>query len=287
MTRLNPLELLHDSSQIRSRPDGSSYRAITLKVALSIASRLAMTLYQLEEIALQADILPERYSRNQKSLTSADQLKLHRSTVAITGLGGLGGAVTEILARTGVGRLTLIDGDSFDESNLNRQLLSSVKHLGHAKAEVARQRVAEINPSCQVRAEQQFLSAENGESLLEGADLAIDCLDTIKDRFILEEACRQRSIPMVSAAIGGSCGQATVIFPGDPGLKLIYGNKDQAPKKGIEASLGTLPFAAIYMACVECSEAINLLLGRQSELRNGLLITDISDHSANLVSFAD
>ncbi len=285
MATQSTLELLKKHVLNKSRPDDTHYTSLLLKDARNIANTTGLSLYQVEEIALEAGILPERYSRNQKSLSTADQLKLHRSKVAIIGLGGLGGTVTEILARIGVCNLTLIDGDCFDESNLNRQLLSSYENLGIAKAEIAKKRVNEVNPALRAKKIEEFFTAKNGESLLEKVEIAVDCLDTIEDRFILEDACRTVSIPLVSAAIGGTSGQATVIFPGDLGLQSIYGNQESAPKRGIEASMGTLPFAALYMASVECAEVVGLLLGKESDLRHSLLLTDIADHSSEVVQF--
>lgn len=277
-------DLLQRCMQQRSRPDNSSYQAILFADACRIAKETGMTLGEIECAALEAGIVPERYSRNQKSLSCADQLRLLRSHVAVIGLGGLGGTVTEILARLGVGRLTLVDGDVFDESNLNRQLLSSPALLGKAKAETARLRVEAINPAVEVKVVSEFFSEKNGQAILQTVQLAIDCLDTIADRFILEKNCKTASIPLVSAAIGGSSGQATVIFPEDPGLRDIYGRPDKAPKRGIEAAMGTLAFGAVYMAAVECAEATTILLDRPSELRNKLFLSEISDHTTELFS---
>ncbi|SDO64906.1 HesA/MoeB/ThiF family protein [Desulforhopalus singaporensis] len=279
------LKLLNEKATQRTRPDQSRYTAISLEDARHIAAATEQSLFRVEQIGLEDSILPERYSRNQKALSCKQQLQLHMSKIAIIGLGGLGGAVTEILARIGVGNITLVDGDCFDESNLNRQLLSSSEFLGIAKAKVAAQRVKAINPAVRVTSHETFFTAKNGGELLGDSQLAIDCLDTIRDRFILEECCRELSIPMVSAAIGGTCGQATVVFPTDQGLQAIYGKKEDAPSRGIEASLGTLPFAAVYMAAVECAETVSLLLDKKSQLRNSLLVTDIKDHTAEIFHF--
>lgn len=279
-------DLLQTFAKIRLRPDKSSYLSLLLADAWAIGKQTGLSLRQVENAALTAGILPERYSRNQKSLSCADQLRLLQSHVAIIGLGGLGGTVTEILARLGVGGLTLVDGDVFDESNLNRQLLSSPTRLGETKASAAATRVRNINPAVEIRAMGEFFTAENGQTILTGAHLAIDCLDTIPARFLLEEACRKVGIPMVSAAIAGATGQATVVFPPDPGLQQIYGSPDKAPQKGIEASLGTLPFAAVYMAAVQCAEATTILLGRPPELRNRLFLAEVSDHTSELIDFA-
>ena len=277
-------DLLQSCAQQRTRPDKSLYKALLLSDAWAIAEKTQLPLRTVEYAALEADIVPERYSRNQKSLSNADQLQLLRSHVAIIGLGGLGGTVTEILARIGIGRLTLVDGDCFDESNLNRQLLSSPANLGKLKAETAKYRVKEINPAVEVLAIAEFIRADNAQAILSGAQLAIDCLDTIADRFLLEDCCKNAQIPLISAAIAGSSGQATVIYPEDSGLKDIYGPPGSAPKKGIEASVGTLPFGAVYMAAVECSEAATILLGKPPELRNKLFLAEVSDHTTELFS---
>lgn len=271
--------LIRSHSRQFKRPDGSFYNGMLLSEAQNIAKTNKTSLFEIEQEALRENILPERYSRNQKTLSCANQLKLLQSHIAIVGLGGLGGAVTEVLARIGMGKITLIDGDVFDESNLNRQLLSTVSNLGKAKAAEAERRVVLINPVVQTNAVEKYFTAENGSRLLKDVDIAIDCLDTITDRFILEKSCKDMGIPFVSAAIGGTSGQATVVYPEDDGLKTIYGSAGKQ-QRGVEASQGTLPFTALYMAAVECAEVINLLvLEEKSTLKNKLFIADVGDHS--------
>ncbi|MBU1566948.1 MAG: HesA/MoeB/ThiF family protein [Proteobacteria bacterium] len=279
-------DLLHFFAKEKNRPDQSPYTSLVLVDAIAIGRQTGLSLQEVERAALASEILPERYSRNQKSLSCADQLRLLESQVAIIGLGGLGGTVTEILARLGIGHLTLVDGDVFDESNLNRQLLSSPARIGGKKALAAALRVQEINPAVQVRAIEEFFTTANCSTILEGVQLAVDCLDNIPARFVLEQACRRANIPMVSAAIAGSSGQATAVFPSDPGLKLIYGSPEKAPQKGIEASLGTLPFAAVYMAAVECAEVTTILLGKPPELRHRLFLAETCDHTSELLDLS-
>lgn len=278
---------LEQSASNRNRPDGSSYRALLHRDEIRIVQATGLSHRAVQLAALRQRIVPERYSRNQRSISSDEQIRLLGSHVAIIGLGGLGGAVTEILARIGIGRLTLVDGDHFEDSNLNRQLLSSSDMLGKMKAEVAAQRVEQINPAVQTRIFTEFFSEANGLKILEEVDIAVDCLDTIPARFLLESSCRQAKIPLVSAAIGGTSGQATVVFPEDPGLKRIYGDPSKAVQKGVEASLGTLPFAATAMAALECAEIVALASGHPAQLRHKLLIADFSDHSLEIVSFND
>lgn len=284
--RLLLADLLRSLAKQKSRPDHSTYLSLTLADAYSIAEQSGFSLREVESVALAEEILPERYSRNQKSLSCADQLKLLQSHVAIIGLGGLGGTVVEILARLGVGFLTLVDGDVFDESNINRQLLSSPSRIGWKKADAALARVEEINPAVTVQAIAEFFNAANGETLLTNAQLAVDCLDNIPARFTLESACQKSGIPLVSAAIAGASGQAMVVFPTDPGLRLIYGPPGQAPPKGIETSLGTLPFTAVYMAAVQCAEITTILLGKPSELRQQLFLADICNHTTEVAALS-
>ena len=277
------IEKVAEAATPKERPDGSQYLSLSFKNQRILAETLGMSHKSVQLAALQQEIVPEVYARNQKRLSSEDQIKLLQSNVAVIGLGGLGGTVTEILARIGVGSLTLVDGDHFDDSNLNRQLLSSTDVLGEQKAAVAEKRVKVVNPAVETKAVSSFLTAENAPEFLKGADIAIDCLDSITDRFTLEAACRKMAIIMVSAAIGGTSGQLTVTYPEDQGLSRIYGPPEKAAHRGVEKTMGTLPFAAITLAAMECAEVVAMAVGNPSGLRNRLLITDLIDHSLEIV----
>ncbi len=285
MTGKNSINLLQSLTQTKHRPDGKEYFSLSFASESTLVEQTRLSRQEIQCIALDNDIIPERYCRNQTTLSNRDQKTLLKSHVAIVGLGGLGGTVTEILARVGIGKLTLIDGDSFDESNLNRQLLSTIADLGRDKATVAAERVHAINPAVETNAVKAFLDPKNGKKILSDAQLVVDCLDTISDRFVLVDECKTLSIPIVSAAIGGTSGQATAIFPGDPGLRQIYGDPQKAPVKGVEATIGTLSFAAVYMGSVECAEVVSILLGGHPELRKKLFLADISGHTTELVDF--
>lgn len=286
MTRQDVSDMLKTQAIGRKRPDGSDYLSLSFRSEKGIVEDSQYSHNEIQVMALELDIVPERYARNQKSLGSSEQLKLLKSSVIVVGLGGLGGCVTEILARVGVGGLILVDGDVFEDSNLNRQLLSRVEDLGRKKALVAENRVLSINPGVNVCAYPVYLEAENCRDLIGNAVLAVDCLDNIPDRFVLEAGCRDKNIPMVSAAIGGESGQATVVFPGDPGLSLIYGQPEHVPSRGIEKSLGTLPYSAITMAAIECAEVVSYLTGKSAALRSRLLFADLSDYSLELLNLA-
>ena len=265
------------------RPDGSFYQSLSYAHAQSIATQSGVTLREVEIAALEAGIFPRRYARNGTTLNPNQQATLLKSSVAVAGLGGLGGPVVETLARLGVGGLTLIDGDAFEETNLNRQLLSTVVNIGASKALCASRRVARINPAVQVRVEARNLKAENAEALLAGVNLVMDCLDNLPDRFTLEAGARRSCLPLVSAAVGGTSGQLTVVYPQDEGLQLIYGSPQAAPRHGIEARLGTLPQTVLTLAGLACNEALKILLGSDTGLRRRLLILDLMDNRFDVV----
>lgn len=284
-TQTHITELLQKAAQSSSRPDGSSYVTLYYKDELDLVKRTGLTHHQIQYTALKNDILPERYARNQTTLSTSDQLDLLQAHVAIIGLGGLGGTVAEILARIGIGKLTLVDGDVFEDSNLNRQLLSTSENLGQHKADIATSRVKAVNPGVNTTPIHEYFSEKNGARILQTATIAVDCLDTIPARFTLEKACKDLAIPMVSAAIAGTSGQATVIFPDDTTLSSIYGHQHQRVQKGIEMSLGTLPYAAIAMAAIECAEIVSLAISRPAELRKKLLITDFQHQTMDKIVF--
>ena len=118
----------------------------------------------------------------------------------IVGLGAVGGYALEGIARAGVGRLILVDFDSFDETNINRQILALTSTIGRKKTAVAYDRVKEINPDCDVKIKDCFVCEENLEALLdEKIDFVIDAIDTIKPKCDLMEKLYQKNIPFISS----------------------------------------------------------------------------------------
>ena len=228
----------------------------------------------------------QRYLRNFETLGPEEQERLGKARVCILGLGGLGGGVCELLARIGVGHLTLVDGDVFDPSNLNRQLLSREDLVGRSKAEAARDRVRAINSLVKVRCETVFGDETSLPDLVKGADLVMDCLDSIKARFRLQDAAQTAGIPLVSGAIAGVCGQVTVIYPEDKGFELIYGPRDAERNHGIESHTGNMGYCALLVSSLQASEAVKVLLNRGEILRNRLLILDFWSNTFETVALA-
>lgn len=211
-----------------------------------------------------------RYARNLGPITREEQTLLASRRVCIVGCGGLGGFLAEYMARLGTGYLTVVDGDCFDRTNLNRQLLSSEENLGQPKASEAKKRLARINPHTQVRAVDKFLTGENAADLLAGHDLVLDALDSIPHRLILQRTCADLKIPLVHGAVEGWFGQVTTVLPGDDTLSRLY------PSHQSDAvSPGTLVFAPALVAALQASEALKLLLGKEPSLRGKVLFADL------------
>ncbi len=131
-------------------------------------------------------------------------IKVRRAKVAVVGLGGVGGAATEALARYGVGELVLVDGDVFEETNLNRQILCTRDTIGKNKARVAKDRVESINSDVSATAIERYVTAENAAETVAGASFVIDAIDDIDGKLALIRACKAQDIPIISAMGAGN-----------------------------------------------------------------------------------
>jgi molybdopterin/thiamine biosynthesis adenylyltransferase len=239
------------------------------------AEKFQLTVAEVETVILQAELLPARYQRNQQMISTAQQLQLLQSQVAVVGCGGLGGYILEELARLGVGQIVAIDPDVFEEHNLNRQLLSSIELLGTSKADAAVQRIAEINPAVKVRPINLAFGKENGQDMLAGVDLVIDAVDNVPTRLDLAEVCCQINVPMVHGAIAGWYGQVVTVYPGEDTLQKLYAKWNGG--KGIEAKLGNPSFTPAVVASLQVAEACKLLLGQGRPLRKKMLSVNLLD----------
>lgn len=160
-----------------------------------------------------------RYSRHilLPEIDIAGQQKLLASHVAIVGLGGLGSPATMYLSASGVGKLTLLDFDTVELSNLQRQIIHTQGSVGQAKVESAADRIAALNADVQLKTITQKLSPSELESCFESVDLVLDCTDRFSSRFAINQACITTSTPWLSAAAIGMDGQLIGFAPGEKG----------------------------------------------------------------------
>ena len=225
----------------------------------------------------------ERYSRNMQAFSREEVEAMHEKSVCVIGCGGLGGYVAMSLARFGIGRLVLADGDVFAASNLNRQLFCKETNLGKNKALEAKSALAEINSETRIRVYAHMLTEENCGEIIAGCDVAVDCLDNIPARILLEAGCKDAGIPLIHGAIGGFYGQVCCVFPGDDVLSALYGGRASAPA---DNAAGNPPFTPQLVAAWQCSEALKLLAGRKDVLRKKLLIIDLLLNTTHTIDIA-
>ena len=200
-----------------------------------------------------------RYERNVPALTEAECEALRRKRVLVVGCGGLGGHLIEMLARIGIGALRVVDGDVFEPSNLNRQLLSEVPTLGLSKAKAAATRINRVNPEVEVEAVTENMTEVNVHELLQGCDAVLDGLDNIESRRVLASACTRAGIPYIYGAVSGWVAQAAISMPGDHLVDILY------PKDVVIKNKSVLSFTPALCASIQVSLCVKLLVGRAVE----------------------
>ena len=203
--------------------------------------------------------MEERYIRNLGALTEQECAVLRTKTVIVAGCGGLGGYLIEMLLRLGVGTIRAADGDCFEASNLNRQLLSSPLSLGQSKADAAARRAALVNPDVRFVPISQFVMTENAAELIQGCDAVLDALDNIQARRLLAHACAEAGIPLIHGAICAWSAQAAVVMPGDDLIDRIY------PEGVSLSSKASLSFTPPFCAALQTALCTRLLTGRPLE----------------------
>ncbi|MFO7952005.1 MAG: HesA/MoeB/ThiF family protein [Bacillota bacterium] len=259
-------------------PAGESYRCLRLSATRQLAREFSLPGKQVEIAALEEGIVPERYQRSLGTVGMNGQINLLRSKVGVLGAGGLGGFAFELLARMGVGHLIVVDGDSFSESNLNRQLVATEETLDEPKAKVAQKRIKQVNSAIDIEVFSCLGEKENLYQLFAGCDIVLDCLDNLPSRFVLEKVCTDLAVPMIHGAIAGFLGQLAVIRPGKPVLGKIYGNSNEETRHGVEAQLGNPAVTPAMLGSWQAGEAIKILAGLEGVLPEGsLLIIDMQN----------
>lgn len=200
-----------------------------------------------------------RYERNIPSLTEEESQLLRTKKVAVIGCGGLGGYIIEQLARLGIGTIRIVDGDVFEESNLNRQLFSDVTVLGKPKTEVSQARIAAVNPDVKVEALHGYLDEHNAADFLRGCDAVVGALDNIYTRRVLERNCEELGIPYVYGAIHGWVAQVAVDMPGQRLIEKMY------PEGAAFKDKSSLSFTPGLCASMQTALCVKLLVGREVE----------------------
>lgn len=230
--------------------------------------------------------MPEKYDENiywdiinrQKGIINKkEQLKLKNSKIAVLGCGGIGGAAAEMLVRMGVENLRIVDKDSFDVSNINRQLMSSFDVIGQPKTDVTEKILRSLNPFLKIDAFNQELNEGNVQSLLEGSDLVVDALDNLITRILVSRYAMKLDIPFIHGAIHGTMGQITTFTRETPQYEEIFKlpslNKNlteetvanvQKLNQSVPPVIGPVPN---IVGCLQAFEALKILTGKGNPVR--------------------
>lgn len=219
-----------------------------------------------------------RYARHLvlKDIGEAGQEKLLGAHVVILGAGGLGSPAAGYLAAMGVGRLTLIDDDRVELSNLQRQILFEQADIGTPKVVAAAQRIAELNPDVKVIARQEKLTDENAPELIAGANVVVDGSDNFNTRIALHNACMAEKIPLIYAAISGFDAMITTFKPylGPPHPSLhcfmpeLPNVERNCAQEGIAGALAGM------IGSMQALEAVKEILGIDESLSGRILRYD-------------
>ncbi len=201
----------------------------------------------------------DRYFKNHSAISKDEQAVLTEKHVLVAGCGGLGGYVIELLSRLGVGHITVVDGDIFNETNLNRQLFCTENTLGKEKAPAAAERISVVNPLVQIKSVCTYINEENVSEFVSGQDVVIDALDNKDSRSILMDGAAKAGIPLVHGAIAGWTGRVSVLYSGDESAQIILSGSGSS---GLEKLSGNLSFTAALVASFQAAETVKILIGR-------------------------
>ena len=222
--------------------------------------------------------MSERYSRQEKfyGIGEAGQEKLLRSRVTVIGLGALGSASANLLARAGVGHLRIVDRDYVEYSNLQRQMLYTEQDAREAvpKAEAAANALERINSEIEIEPVVCDVSSSNIDGLIGDADLVIDATDNVEIRLLINEACHALKIPWIYGGALASYGMTMNILQGeeDPCLQCAF--EELLPGGETCATAGVLGMLTATVSSIQCTEALKILTG-SDQVRRSLLAFDM------------
>ena len=147
----------------------------------------------------------ERFSRTKLLLGTEKMDTLSNSHIMVFGVGGVGGYVVEALVRSGVGKISIIDNDTVNLSNLNRQIIALESTVGKLKVEVLKERILAINPNCTVNCYNEFITYDNIDNIcFNGVDYVVDAVDTITAKIAIISKCKELNIPVISSMGAGN-----------------------------------------------------------------------------------
>lgn len=213
----------------------------------------------------------ERYRRHimMPEIGEEGQHRLNAGKVLIIGAGGLGSPVALYLAAAGVGTIGIIDGDTVDLSNLQRQIIHGTSDVGRMKIESAHDKIRAINPDCEVVVYSEYFGEKNGASIVEDYDIVVDATDSFGVKMLINDICVGVGKPFSHGGISGFGGEVMTHVPGTACYRCLF---DSEPQPGeIVGTLGAVPG---IIGSIQAAEAIKYLSGTGDLLTDRLLVMD-------------
>src|SRR6202789_1081635 len=218
-----------------------------------------------------------RYSRHLilPEVGMEGQLKLKAARVLCIGTGGLGSPLSLYLAAAGVGTLGLVDFDTVDASNLQRQIIHGTKDIGRSKCQSAADKLRDINPEVTIILHEERFTSQNALEIVRGYDIIVDGTDNFPTRYLVNDACVLLNKPNVYGSIFRFEGQATVFaYEGGPCYRCLYPEPPPpglVPSCGGGGGLGVLPGG---IGVIQATETVKLILGIGQTLVGRLMLYD-------------
>ena len=198
------------------------------------------------------------------------QARLKRAKVFIAGAGGLGSPIAIYLAAAGIGTIRIVDHDTVELSNLNRQVLHWDENIGTAKTDSAAAKLKKINPGAVIEPVAETITGANISQLIAGFDLIVDAMDNLPTRYLLNRTALEKNIPFFHGAVNGFEGRAMTIIPGKTAcLNCVYHDASIPAEKF--PVIGVTP---AVIGCIQATEVIKYIVGLGRLLTDRLLVYD-------------
>ncbi|NNG77586.1 HesA/MoeB/ThiF family protein [Acinetobacter sp. ANC 4277] len=213
------------------------------------------------------------------------QEKLKLANVLIVGCGGIGCTTAELLARAGVGQITLIDADTIEMSNLQRQIAYVEENIGFYKSETLAKRLKQINPHIRVESQTVKLDESNAEQLISTQDLVLDGCDNFTTRYLVNQVCKQFNVPLISASAIGFQGQLFMVEGESACYECLFPKEQHANENLRCADSGVLATTPNVMASLQAHHALLYLGLGKTPLKQKLMLWDGLSMKQRLLAF--
>jgi len=229
----------------------------------------------------------DRYSRHiiMDEIGPEGQARLLDSAVLVVGAGGLGAPVIQYLAAAGVGTIGVVDDDTVERSNLQRQVIHADSDVGTPKVDSAAAFISDLNPDITVETYETRLGKDNAEAIIAEYDLVVDASDNFPTRYLVNDVCRLAGIPVSHGAIYRFEGQVTTLVPEGPCYRCLF---PEAPDPGTVpdcATTGVLGVLPGTVGCLQATEVVKYLLDTGELLVGTMLSYDAMDLSVERVPY--